>query len=643
MWKRMGRRAEEKQIGNPVLLETTYDQDQLRHIPTVSDAQNAAYQAESFSPPIQTYSYNIYSPHDPRAYQPSGTHSVSPPYGRSSPPQRLDYTKGSATYSTTADISPPSSPEPDDEERDPRKPRRFRSMRDVSPLDESRGQPTTMRSNIPVLRRVPDNTPPRASTQKFWPGKVAPDGKVRWDEYSGEPTSGNAGKAGQVNPLAFAKEAVSLRSHPITSRDTMTGTQMNATRKMAPGLERPGYTGVKPTLVDITFTPREPWKGASGRAEIVQPFRDQPAKQPLNFQRKPEPRAVKGGPRNISSPVASPTGRVPAAADTGPVADGSQAYGAHDDPIKPVVPLKVGRNSPPRSIASPRTPHTPVIPPLASAPSRGPPSSGAYAEPSTNPPVGTQTDQQQSTERNIPKEPATPPGQKISRKSTEEQTPGSTAASKDGPVSRFSWTTYNSSTTYQQSQHSPPPSPPPPLPTSAAALDQQPLPAASSILNRRRPVPPASEKVTARKPLASTTPSPSAQSSTMRTNDPPSPRSPSGFSTKTQKALPRPPTELSAADHVDILEAQMEDLRIRRSNVHRLLQDLNNQAPPNPLITDFKTARMVEKRKKEFEDELAEIRAEEHGVGLRLHRALRKREREDPNAGSAIWVRRVTR
>lgn len=56
MWKRMGRRGEDKQIGNPVLLETTYDEDQLRHIPTVSDAQNAAYQTESFSPFTQTYS-----------------------------------------------------------------------------------------------------------------------------------------------------------------------------------------------------------------------------------------------------------------------------------------------------------------------------------------------------------------------------------------------------------------------------------------------------------------------------------------------------------------------------------------------------------------------------------------------------------
>ena len=95
-------------------------------------------------------------------------------------------------------------------------------------------------------------------------------------------------------------------------------------------------------------------------------------------------------------------------------------------------------------------------------------------------------------------------------------------------------------------------------------------------------------------------------------------------------------------DHIGILESQVEDLRIRRSNVYRLLTDLNNAAPSNPLITDFKRARLADQRKKGFEDELSEIKREEHDVGLKLHRAWKKREREDPNTGSALWVRRVT-
>jgi hypothetical protein len=100
---------------------------------------------------------------------------------------------------------------------------------------------------------------------------------------------------------------------------------------------------------------------------------------------------------------------------------------------------------------------------------------------------------------------------------------------------------------------------------------------------------------------------------------------------------------MSAADHVDTLKAQMEDLNVRRKNVYRLLQDLYNMAPPNPLVTDFKRMRLVDKRKKDFEDELAEIKREEHEVGLKLHRAYRKRENADPGSESAIWIRRVTR
>jgi hypothetical protein len=125
--------------------------------------------------------------------------------------------------------------------------------------------------------------------------------------------------------------------------------------------------------------------------------------------------------------------------------------------------------------------------------------------------------------------------------------------------------------------------------------------------------------------------------------NPTSPYASSTFSNSSKKALPHPPSALSAIDHIAYLESQQEDLRIRRNNVYRLLKDLNNAAPTNPLVTDFKKARVAEERKKAFQEELDEIRAEEHDVGLKLHRAWKKREREDPNSnGSALWVRRVT-
>ena len=39
--------------------------------------------------------------------------------------------------------------------------------------------------------------------------------------------------------------------------------------------------------------------------------------------------------------------------------------------------------------------------------------------------------------------------------------------------------------------------------------------------------------------------------------------------------------------------------------MYRLLKDLNNAAPTNPLVTDFKKARVAEERKKAFQEEFA--------------------------------------
>ena len=520
-------------------------------------------------------------------------------------------------------------------------------MRDVSPVDESRGRRAVSaqtNSNIPVLKKAPlaVRGASGSSAQKFWGGKVAPNSKVRWDVYSGEPTSSNAGKAGQVNPHTYAQESLSPPSDrkPMGYQVSVSGPQDNTKKNGASSerAERANRFGTRPPPVDTSISvakTREPWKGASGRAEIVQPFKDQLPKKPLKSRREESPKSPDVSTANALSPSAAAVKGAPARADTAPVADDPEGFDSHDDPddpIKPIVPLKVGRTTPPRSIAPPASPHYPATQSLASPVfPRGsaglPPNS--YATPITptkNEHSGLK--QEQTPEASIA------PNTKVPRKSI-ESTPGSTASKDIGPTSRFSWTTYNTSTTYQ---HSPPPSPPPPLPDVAPSSRQQPLSAAASILNRKRPIAP-SDKIPIRKPIVPTT----ARPLNMASSNPPSPGAASTFSTNTQKALPRPPTEISAADHVDILEAQMDDLRIRRSNVYRLLNDLNNMAPPNPLVTDFKRMRLVEKRKKDFEDELAEIKREEHDIGLKLHRAWRKRENADPGSESAIWIRRVTR
>lgn len=524
----------------------------------------------------------------------------------------------------SVDISPPSSPELRKQHHNPDVPRRFHSMRDVSPIDESRGETTPSpqaASNIPVLRKAALGVrgEEKQSTQKFWGGKVAPNAKVRWDEYSGEPTSSNAGKSAQVNPRTFSKTALSPPEHrEMGYHVSVTGPETAS--KSVPLAERANRFGRRPSPVDTK--PREPWSLAIGRTEIVKPFKDQPSDKPLKFMRKTDP--AKKPDQGVSNSLATTTKHHPVRPDTEPVADSFNDFYSHEEPIKPIVPLKVGRNSPSNS-GSPVSPQYPR--------DQAPYSYPSPITPTNKPAPAAAPDYYDAATRAIAEEDPRTPIAGISHKAR-GGTPESTATKDIGSKSRFSWTTYNSGTTYQ---HSPPPSPPPPLP---ASLSSEHVPATSSILDRKRPIPSSEHRVISRKPVGESTASimqPKANSS-----EPSSPRPGSAFSSNTHKALPRPPPEVAAADHIETLQSQQDNLRIRRNNVYKLLTDLNNMAPPNPMITDFKRMRLVEQRKKEFARELEDIKVEEHDVGLKLHRAVRKREALDPNGGSALWVRRVT-
>ncbi|OAL00586.1 hypothetical protein IQ06DRAFT_316679 [Phaeosphaeriaceae sp. SRC1lsM3a] len=634
MWKRLQGHGREKerhaQIGNPVLLETTYDEDQLRRNPNVVDAQNAnhGYNAHVTQP-------NTLSPLDPPNYRASEVPTESSIYSRPSHDQTYYDNPTITGPFTYEEVSPPSSPEPEQQpSTNPGPPRRFKSMRDVSPMDEDRGKfgSSLRASNIPVLRKAPPaiQTGTSQPAQKFWGGKVAPDSKVRWDEYSGEPTASNAGRTGSVSPTSYAKGVVSSTRQPMTMGYHVSVSGPN--KKNVSFSERVGRMSSRSPPVETAK--HEPWSRATGRSQIAPPLKDDPSAKRLQLPRKTlSPTPERSNAKVSNAPAGSQARDSPHNLDT------------HDNPIKPTVPLKVGGTTP---ITSPISPNYPKGLGIQAYPSSLSSRKQRTESPDT-------VIHEQGLAKAIPAQQraTTPPQDPVVRTSSE--TPES---HKQASESRFSWTTYNSATTYQ---HSPPPSPPN-LPKSTpprTRIVTEPISAssaASSILSRRRPVPKAdvvSEPIT-RKPINSETDSTpgtakiqtTTMSSSNRTSDPVSPSSASVYSTATtgtSKALPLPPTSLSAADHIAVLESAMEDLRIRRSNVYRLLNDLNNAAPPNPLITDFKRARLVEQRKRAFEDELSEIKREEYDVGMKLHRAWKKREREDPNqAGSAIWVRRVT-
>ncbi|KAF2205020.1 hypothetical protein GQ43DRAFT_468607 [Delitschia confertaspora ATCC 74209] len=639
MFKRMGR-EKDKAIGNPVLLQTTYDEETLERIPNVSDLQSPkAFRPQDANRFLQ--SYNSSSPYDASQYY--GHTALS---GYSQPFSEAAYgypatAESSSAWTDIPDISPPSSPEAGSHQQQ-QQPRRFRSMRDVSPVDANRGRSrgaVKYASNIPIPRKVSAGNQNIPVANTFWGGKVSPHNTVRWDEYSGEPTSSTRGRPSQVSPGSYAKASLPGEQQRGSGYRVSVG-EPSANMKKTAASEH-GRIPSKPTPAETNAKPREAWKGASGRVAIAQPLEDQLLRTPVKFPQRKVSEERHGPGRNTPSSAAAVTQkRVTNGTDepdTSPVADHHEELDTHDNPIKPIVPLKVGKNSPPRSIASP-------VPPLNSY-SYPSPITPTYRVPQSPSTILEEEEEEQEQEQEQEQEEqededewnqdsvqplATPPSAKGPRKSIERT---QELSENQVPTSRFSWTTYNTSTTYQ---HSPPPSPPPPMP------------AAPLILNRVLTTA-ASDKIPARKPITATTARPHSDFTTT----PSSPRPGSAFTTSTthttdtlntHKALPRPPTELATSDHIEILEAQLADIRLRHSNVGRLLSDLNTLAPPNPFVTDFRRMRLREARKKEFEDELADIRREEHEVGLRLHRAWRRREREDPNGSeSAIWVRRVTR
>jgi hypothetical protein len=119
---------------------------------------------------------------------------------------------------------------------------------------------------------------------------------------------------------------------------------------------------------------------------------------------------------------------------------------------------------------------------------------------------------------------------------------------------------------------------------------------------------------------------------------------PSTLSTGSQvKSLPKTPQELSSPDLIASLQAQQNDLSQQRRNVQRIIADLERPEAKNPLHNSFKVIREREKQLETLKLELADVIRKDYELGMRLHRAWKRKERDDPNTpGSIFWVRRAT-
>ncbi|CAI0655266.1 unnamed protein product, partial [Colletotrichum noveboracense] len=271
-------------------------------------------------------------------------------------------------------------------------------------------------------------------------------------------------------------------------------------------------------------------------------------------------------------------------------------------------------------------------------------SSSVYSEATTVPPVSTH-------ERSPPRAPRSP-GEALKANEPWDQ-----------PPSRFSVTTYATSAADQTPRQSTDTAPPP-VPALPSPQQQ------NGVMNRKRPavLGSTSNAINADKPFVISMSSPYMPSA-FPDNDLPAPTrselpsqkqpiprasNASMYSTSsrpdsvwsTSKALPPPPTETSMVnDRVGYLNARLESLGNRRININQAIKQMTELMPTDSILASEAVLRKREAEKRKVEAlkvELAEVQREEYEIGLKLHRAYKRMDRNAEYEPTTLWVRRVT-
>ncbi|GFF46062.1 hypothetical protein IFM58399_07706 [Aspergillus lentulus] len=177
------------------------------------------------------------------------------------------------------------------------------------------------------------------------------------------------------------------------------------------------------------------------------------------------------------------------------------------------------------------------------------------------------------------------------------------------PVSRFSATTC--ATTESDS----------PTPSRRESVDaaSQSTENAPSIMSRKRPIP--SAMAPGKKPTRKPTPSQADNG----------------------KDLPPCPPEQQAQNRIEMLEARRDNLARRRANINTIIHELTQVIQPSSIAYDMAARNEVKKTVASLNNELADIKREEHEIGMKLFRLWKKRDEQDLYGGdSGLWVKRVT-
>ncbi|KAH8808163.1 hypothetical protein F5884DRAFT_752708 [Xylogone sp. PMI_703] len=500
----------------------------------------------------------------------------------------FDYQNSYASPDTydTAEVSPPSSP---DFSRRIAHGNNYQYDDDVSPIDEDPDAsiftskrptniPKPLSSGIPVLvGGVPILR--REKTRNKTPSEPS---TIARKQVS----------SGGFNPAAADEENATVENGPTTTRSKPSFAER--ARK------------IKEQNKQMT-QPRPEWRGASGRATIASPVEDDITVAPLNIPRKSSKR-VSSRPdlraRTSETPTASPV------------------VSKHIDPAIRTIESS-DRETTPTDLASSNAYRSASF--STSQPYPSPPPEKLNA---TTKSRHRKQDSVDSIERQF-----RDTFRNVSFPGTFPADPKDTYAE---PASRFSVTTYAPST----AQTSPRPSldasdrPPMPTPPQAYTTSEQ----QNSILNRRRPKVEESPKATQRKAI-NASPIKISMSSSVNVN---TPRRVSDVS----KSLPKSPAEALAStqDLIASLEAQLENLAVRRGNVTKSIRQMTQLMPTDSLTAPPAVLAKREEEKKKVEmlkEEEADIKRQEHEIGLRLHRAWKRRDNDAVYEPTGLWVRRI--
>lgn len=502
-------------------------------------------------------------------------------------------------------------------------------------VDTHTRQEHPFRSQLP--RPIPSETPAEPSAPSYRkPPPVAPLDKkqeTRWDTFSGEPTDSEKGKVASARP---GVAPIEVQYPQLKERTKQILQNIRENSELA---KKPGW-GKAPPPVDNLDHPahREPWKGASGRAALLEPVKNTPAArlEPLHIPKRntnqtyavsnEAARSHSTNPPETQAP--SPERKAPTIR---PVAS--------QDSIKPVVPLKLGSNNNSR-VTSPILPMTAIAEQTNNlrSPFKSPQHTFLHAvhESVTRP---MEQDLVESPTDNEPLTPTTPTQANTSTHQMRmENLP--TPEPEEADVSRFSWTTYTATEPGSPMQEAYDGSPVPPLPTHVPPpifLRKRPIPAhtypvpyvnsnAAPYINSIAAVSNAS--IVSRKPV------PAADRN----------RSPSMVTIpSTEKSLPQCPPELEASDKVSTLQARLDDLARRKRNNKKIQITLTQDLRRNAVAYTVIQRKDLEGKLINVDDEMSEIVQEEHEVGLRLYRAQKKRDREENNTEpTSLWIKRVT-